>query len=195
MRFTVLSANGDIFTAASLPVMKINERYLLSFDYLGLAQSGSVTGNLGGFIGLVDSGQNRHWLAGTDLSGLNTPVGIELADDGAWHHYEIDITAYVQDRGITSVRLVVEDWNTSGGVAGDVYFDNIKLLARGGGFTLEELVPCAGPTTGGAWRNHGQYVSAAMKAARGLFEQGSITRQEQRALISAASRSDCGKKK
>src|SRR6476469_2240940 len=45
LTFTGLNAGGDVFTVASLPVDDTNKQYVVKFDYLGLAQSGSVAGN------------------------------------------------------------------------------------------------------------------------------------------------------
>jgi hypothetical protein len=133
LTFTELSANGDLFCAALVSVANSAQRYVLSFDYLGLPQADSVPDNLGGFLGLATSvdewQQGRYWLAGTDASGINTPIGVELKDDGAWHHYEIDVTSLVRSAGLTDVHIMVEDWRDIGGVPGDVFFDNIRLVA------------------------------------------------------------------
>lgn len=133
LTFTELDANGNLFSAAPISVTNSNQQYELSFDYLGLPQADSVPGNLGGFLGLATSvdewQQGRYWLAGTDVSGINTSMGVELRDDGAWHHYKIDVTPLVQQAGLAEVHLMVEDWRDIGGVAGDVYFDNIRLVA------------------------------------------------------------------
>src|SRR5882724_10016300 len=99
LTFSALNANGDIFSATPASVTDRHQQYIVSFDYLGLAQDGSVPGNLGGFLGLATSvddwQQGRYWLAGTDASGLNTSNGVKLTDDGTWHHYEIDFTSLV----------------------------------------------------------------------------------------------------
>jgi hypothetical protein len=194
LTFTGLNAGGDIFTANALPVGDSNQHYVVKFDYLGLAQTGSVPGNLGGFLGVFVSISDPHyWIAGTDQRGLNTPLSIELTDDGAWHHYEIDITPIVRENHLTQVHLMVEDWNESGGVPGDAYFDDIQLVLTSG-LTLEDIVPCAGPSAGGTWRNHGQYVSAVAAATRDLVKLGIITKRQRSAFISEAAHSHCGSK-
>jgi len=133
LTFTDLNANGDIFSATSIPVTNSHQKYVLSFEYLGLAQAGSVPGNLGGFLGLaasVDGWESgRYWLAGTDASGLSTSNAVELIDDGTWHRYEIDVTSLVREANLTEVHLMAEDWSDIGGVPGDAYFDNIRLVA------------------------------------------------------------------
>ena len=62
------------------------------------------------------------------------------------------------------------------------------------GCSLEQLVPCAGPTTGGRWRNHGAYLAAVKATARSFFRAGLITARQRDATVRAAARSDCGKK-
>jgi hypothetical protein len=59
---------------------------------------------------------------------------------------------------------------------------------------LEQRVPCAGPTAGGQWRNHGDYVTTLNKVAKELIAQGLLTNQESQDFLHAASLSGCGKK-
>jgi hypothetical protein len=61
------------------------------------------------------------------------------------------------------------------------------------GCSIEQLVPCAGPLGGGAWKNHGQYVSAIAIAANQLLSLGLITPYGKDAIVSAAARSNCAK--
>ncbi len=197
LTFTDLNTAGDILTVSSFSLSG-TQRLVLSFDYLGWPLPGSVAGDLGGFIGIatsLDTALPHFWLAGTDISGINTPPGIgtELIDDGTWHHYDIDFTDFVQTNGPTTFHLVVEDWADHGGVPGDAFFDNIRLTSVGG-TSLEDLVPCSGPLSGGTWKNHGQYVSTVSRVTRDLVRQGVITRRERSGLVSSAARSDCGKK-
>src|SRR5262249_46362313 len=42
------------------------------------------------------------------------------------------------------------------------------------GCSLDQLVPCEGPASGGDWRNHGQYVSTFAHAANAFLAQGLI---------------------
>ena len=60
---------------------------------------------------------------------------------------------------------------------------------------INELVPCSGPATGGTWKNHGQYVSSVAHAVKRLANEGCISEQEKGKIVSAAARSNCGKKK
>ena len=61
------------------------------------------------------------------------------------------------------------------------------------GCSIEQLAPCAGPPAGGQWKNHGQYVSAASAAVRQFLTEGNITQAEAEDVLTAASRSECGK--
>ena len=121
LSFGGLMSGGDTFTLSSFASTTGN--YELSFDYLGLAVEGSVAGDLGGFIGYtscpVPGYGGPNWLAGTKDSypGLAT----QLSDTGQWVHVEIPFAVS------GNVHIMLEDFSHSGGVAGDVYFDNIRL--------------------------------------------------------------------
>lgn len=117
LTFTGLNAAGDIFTVESFAS---SGSITLSFDYLGLPMEGSVPNDLGGFFGIDESPPNAGvWLAGT------SPIysdAFALVDDGQWH------TIVLTLKGQTNpFHLMMEDWVTSDGVAGDVYFDNIRV--------------------------------------------------------------------
>jgi len=60
---------------------------------------------------------------------------------------------------------------------------------------INGLVPCGGPATGGTWKNHGQYVSSVAHAVTRLANEGCISEEEKGKIVSAAARSNCGKKK
>jgi hypothetical protein len=60
------------------------------------------------------------------------------------------------------------------------------------GCSIEQLAPCAGPASGGAWKNHGEYVSAVAQAAVEFLAEGLISEEEADAIVSAAAQSDCG---
>jgi hypothetical protein len=61
------------------------------------------------------------------------------------------------------------------------------------GCSIEELVPCEGPRTGGKWKNHGAYVSAVAKTANHFLAEGLISAAERAQIIVQAAQSDCGK--
>jgi len=60
---------------------------------------------------------------------------------------------------------------------------------------IEELVPCSGPASGGTWKNHGQYVSRIAHVSQMFVNQGLISGRQKGQIVSAAARSNCGKKK
>lgn len=62
------------------------------------------------------------------------------------------------------------------------------------GCSIAQLVPCSGPASGGAWKNHGQYVSAVAQAAESFAEQKLITEAQAEEITAAAAQSDCGTK-
>jgi uncharacterized repeat protein (TIGR01451 family) len=66
--------------------------------------------------------------------------------------------------------------------------------ARGCHISVDQLCPCAGPASGGTWKNHGRYVSCVAHAAEDFLTDGLITEQEKDALVSDAARSRCGKR-
>ncbi len=63
------------------------------------------------------------------------------------------------------------------------------------GCSIDQIVPCEGPTTGGRWKNHGKYVSSTAHAVEAFLEQGLISADQAEAIISQAAQSDCGSKK
>jgi hypothetical protein len=63
------------------------------------------------------------------------------------------------------------------------------------GCSIDQLVPCAGPSSGGKWKTHGDYVSAVAKAADKFLAAGLITQAHKDAIVAEAARSNCGVKK
>ena len=132
LTFTVVTFAGDIFG----PEVTVapGQRYTLEFEYLGVPGSGTP-GNLGGFIGFAEDTPSSHrWLIGTVLC-CGSEDG-SLIDDGQWHTYAIEFDPFNVPPlaccydGIptnNTIRVMVEDFVFSGGVAGDVFFDNIEL--------------------------------------------------------------------
>ena len=68
-------------------------------------------------------------------------------------------------------------------------------LVDASGCSIDQLAPCAGPASGGTWKNHGQYLSAVAQATEQFLAQGLISSDQKDALISAAAQSPCGSKK
>ena len=58
--------------------------------------------------------------------------------------------------------------------------------------TVDQLVPCAGPVSGGNWKNHGQYVVAVREVAEMFLAEGVFSEPEAKAIITRAAQSDCG---
>jgi hypothetical protein len=85
---------------------------------------------------------------------------------------------------------------------GDGVLDDLDLcpdtpqgvVVNAHGCSINQLVPCAGPLSGGAWRNHGQYVSQIAKTAEAFLADGLITEELKDAVVDAAARSECGTK-
>jgi hypothetical protein len=68
-------------------------------------------------------------------------------------------------------------------------------LVDNNGCSLDQLVPCAGPPSGGTWKNHGQYVSSLAQAVNEFLSQGVINESQAEAILSAGGQSPCGSKK
>jgi hypothetical protein len=62
------------------------------------------------------------------------------------------------------------------------------------GCSINQLVPCSGPRSGGRWRNHGKYVSRIARVSKQFVRAGLISARERGQIVSAAARSRCGKK-
>src|SRR6266478_3738759 len=63
------------------------------------------------------------------------------------------------------------------------------------GCSIDQLAPCAGPASGGTWKNHGQYVSAVAQAVNEFLAEGLISQSQADAIVGAAGQSPCGAKK
>lgn len=121
MGFNRLGAAGSVFSKTV--VTSPDSVFTLSFDYLGLPGRGGVAGDLGGYIGVAASVSNLlgFWVGGTGI----WPTPVNLIDDGQWHSYSYTWRSFITNQ----LRVMTEDWVGSGGVAGDVFFDNIVLRA------------------------------------------------------------------
>ena len=124
LSFNSRKSGGDIFTLNSFSSPL--QTFQLSFDYLGLAKQWSQPNDLGGFVGYrtTSSGDADSWLAGTSNNSIKLASNFfDLPDTGKWEHISISFTTN------KSIQLTLEDYFYSWGVAGDVYFDNIRLEA------------------------------------------------------------------
>jgi hypothetical protein len=138
LNFTATNYGGDIFTALPVSLCCVTGNLVLSFDYLGLANGDPTPKDLGGFLGIctdlapASEGVDHFWIAGTDPGAItHVPffTSIVLPDDGAWHHYDLDITSIITNTGISFIYIMMEQWSGTGGLPGHVYFDNIVLQA------------------------------------------------------------------
>ena len=164
--------------------------------------------------GIALAGFSRAGSSGTDL--LNGPVDNlfaswdmlssigPLAGEGnlvQWENPPVNTSAgrLVFDSQRTSVRFTATIGNADSD--GDGVLDSqdecpntpAGAVVDAHGCSIEQLVPCAGPLSGGHWKNRGQYVSAISQTAAKFVAQGLITKRQKSAIISAAARSHCGK--
>jgi parallel beta-helix repeat protein len=135
LTFNSVAAFGDIFSQEI--TITPGQRYVLEFEYLGLPGQGGTAGNLGGVIGFTDGvpGTQR-WLAGTTAGPGSKIEDDPLIDDGLWHSYSIAFDPFQPGVYFPAVsgnflRIMLQDWLGSAGVAGDAFFDNIHLATHG----------------------------------------------------------------
>ena len=97
--------------------------------------------------------------------------------------------------GIDQVTFAVPDSDGDGVPdSQDVCLDTpAGAVVDAQGCSLDQLVPCAGPRTGGTWRNHGEYVSAIAETAEAFLAAGLSTEDQADAIVRTAAQSDCGK--
>lgn len=117
LSFNRLGSGGSIF---STDLITSSSNFTVSFEYLGRPRAGSVAGNLGGFFGISQGMPGNHyWVAGTGSYAYD----VDLIDDGAWHTYTLTFASPIGQQA----HLMFEDYIGSGGIAGDVYFDNVRF--------------------------------------------------------------------
>lgn len=63
----------------------------------------------------------------------------------------------------------------------------------GDGCSIDQLVPCAGPRSGGLWKHHGEYVAGIVEAAGRFLSDGRIGQEERSAIVASAAQSTCGR--
>jgi phage gp36-like protein len=134
---------------------------------------------------------------GGNVSGANTAtltlVNVQPADAG---HFAVVVTNRSGRVNSSATALVVfADTDGDGVLDGQ---DECPDTAQGAvvdeyGCSIAQYVPCAGPATGGTWRNHGQYLRALRAAADAFMEVGLITADERDTVLRAGGHSECGK--
>jgi hypothetical protein len=60
------------------------------------------------------------------------------------------------------------------------------------GCSIDQIAPCSGPTSGGTWKNHGEYVSTVAHTVEAFLEQGLITEDQAEEILAQAAQSNCG---
>ena len=63
------------------------------------------------------------------------------------------------------------------------------------GCSIDQLVPCNGPASGGTWKTHGEYVSAVRTIATEFLAAGLITHKQSNSIVSQAAQSWCGQRR
>lgn len=143
-------------------------------------------------------------LNGLTVSNLNLPTSFRPGDFGGLTFGlgiidPIDLSpSYQLGARVIDIRPANEVIDADGdGVADE--FDQClntpaEAVVNGYGCSIDQLTPCAGPATGGTWKNHGQYVVAVLRTAKSFQAAGLITRKERNAIVRTAAKSDCGRK-
>lgn len=123
LTFTELNSAGDIFTTGEAFALDPSQLYEVSFKYLGMPGQGTP-GDLGGYAGLSSGFPDSHmWYYGSGSASGALDI---LEDSGFWQEYRYEFSVPVAGVG-SDLHLMFEDFRYSGGVAGDVYFDDICL--------------------------------------------------------------------
>lgn len=127
LNFSNVYVNGDIFSSTAIS-LTAGQIYKISFDYYG---AGLRTETSGGFAGLADGTlAHRGWYgASYDYPGTQLPSFIIFSDNTGWNSYTYTFVAPIQIQGsdVSTLRLMFEDFNGAGSVAGNAYFDNIVV--------------------------------------------------------------------
>ncbi|MCH7813103.1 MAG: hypothetical protein IID40_03690, partial [Planctomycetes bacterium] len=164
LSFDALENAGDVYSPDI--VFAAGEPITISFEYLGLALPQSVPDDFGGFLGISDhnDGLVSIWLAATreDYAGSSDGLEEHLVDDDQWHSYSITIA-----NPFPSFHIMLEDWIFSGGVPGDVFFDNIEVSSLPGTTVyMNDFENVAGPE----WSLQQLDVSPSGRSFLGRFE-------------------------
>ena len=118
------------------------------------------------------------------------PIGVAV--DSAGQVYVTDAPNHRITKGILAV--LDSDGDGVPDAADKCPYTPAGAVVNEHGCSIEQLVPCTRPATGGSWKNHGQYVLAVVRAAKAFHSAGLVTTSEKRAIVRDAIRSDCGRR-
>jgi hypothetical protein len=194
------------FTTPSKSLWIVNDSLSISFSqpvtafgfsYFPSVTIGTdVTVKLFGADGItpLQSDTLRVYFSGSFI-GYAEPAGIgkiEISSVAA------EPMAYVQDTIIDDLTFGSAVFDSDGDGVPDAIDECPNSLAGAvvdaHGCSIDQLVPCEGPRSGGAWKNHGEYVSALVKVAKAFATAGLITEDQAQRIVKAAAGSNWGKK-
>jgi hypothetical protein len=120
------------------------------------------------------------WIRNADLAPDWLRIGTDITGQGAFN---------------ASFSLLGETDSDCDGVG-----DSVDLcpdtppgsVVDSNGCSIDQLAPCAGPASGGTWKNHGQYVSTVARVAEEFLDQGLIDEEQAEEIVEQAAKSDCG---
>lgn len=67
-------------------------------------------------------------------------------------------------------------------------------VVNAAGCSVDDFCPCAHPTNGNLWKNHGAYIACVAHTSKQFSASGLITSAQRSDLMSAAASSSCGQK-
>jgi len=69
-----------------------------------------------------------------------------------------------------------------------------RAVVNASGCSIDQLVPCAGPASGGVWRSRGHYLAARLRVIHQFQREGLLDPNQVKVLTRDAVHSDCGSK-
>ena len=176
---------GAVFTDVEIAGITTIEYFNANGDSLGTFEA-PVGPDAGlSFLGVSFNAGER--VARVRITSGNAALGASTLDSSTVDVVVMDDFIYgepLADSDNDGVPDAFDDCPDTG--AGDVVDAN--------GCSIAQLVPCIGPASGGTWENHGQYVSATVHVSTDFLNEGLITHADQKAIVTAAARSDCGRR-
>ena len=130
------------------------------------------------FSGSTNDQRGVGFVRTIDDPGLTNAPGGDGTDIGA---FEVQAVAVIDSDGDGVPDAVDQCPDTPPGVVVDA-----------NGCSIDQLVPCEGPVSGGAWKSHGEYVRAVVKTATDFLKAKLITRKQWAQIVSGAAQSRCG---